>query len=251
MPIRVLLVDDVPDVRLLLRVTLRVRAGFDVVGEASTGHEAITTADALKPDVIVLDLGLPDLAGNEVLARLRVVAPDAKVVVFTGTEMSDRARIRDAADGFVLKARDQAFLLDTLEAVVSAPFSASLDLPADPGSVRLARDFVTGRFHAWGCGDSTDAAALVTSELATNAIVHAASAVSITVRRRLGSIRIDVTDTGSRQPQPRVAGNEDEGGRGLALVAAMAGAWGVDPTRDGKLVWAELPCDDVMVPSPA
>ena len=71
MTIRVLLVDDVVDVRRLLRTALRFRGGFEVVGEASDGGEAVQLAESLRPDLVVLDLGLPDIAGREVLSRIR------------------------------------------------------------------------------------------------------------------------------------------------------------------------------------
>src|SRR3954454_19085624 len=90
MPIRVLLVDDVVEVRRLVRTSLRFRGGFEVVGEAADGAEAVRLAQQLRPDVVVLDLGLPDIAGREVLSRVREHAPDSKVVVFSGLETPDR-----------------------------------------------------------------------------------------------------------------------------------------------------------------
>ena len=62
MTVRVLLVDDVADVRRLVRVALRFHGGFEVVGEARAGMQAIELADRLRPDVVLLDLGLPDLS---------------------------------------------------------------------------------------------------------------------------------------------------------------------------------------------
>ena len=59
MPIAVLLVDDVEAVRRMVRTALRLRGGFEVVGEASSGAEAVQLADGLHPDIVVLDLGLP------------------------------------------------------------------------------------------------------------------------------------------------------------------------------------------------
>ena len=93
MAIRVLLVDDVVDVRRLLRTALRFRGGFEVIGEASDGGEAVQLADSLRPDVVVLDLGLPDIAGREVLSRIRERSPQSKVVVFSGGDTEDRAWI--------------------------------------------------------------------------------------------------------------------------------------------------------------
>ena len=79
-PIRVLLVDDVVEVRRLVRTSLRFRGGFEVVGEAADGAEAVQLAAQLRPDVVVLDLGLPDIAGREVLTRADVMDGVAELV---------------------------------------------------------------------------------------------------------------------------------------------------------------------------
>ncbi len=75
MPIRVVLVDDVGEYRHLIRTALRVRGGFEVVGEAADGSSAVDVVSAARPDVIVLDLGLPNLPGREVITRIRSASP--------------------------------------------------------------------------------------------------------------------------------------------------------------------------------
>ena len=67
--------------------------------------QAIELATRLRPDIVLLDLGLPDLAGRDVLTRVREVAPDAKVVVFTGADNEDRAYYEEHAAGYVLQER--------------------------------------------------------------------------------------------------------------------------------------------------
>ncbi len=116
-PIRVLLVDDVVEVRRLVRTSLRFRGGFEVVGEAADGAEAVRLASQLRPDVVVLDLGLPDIAGREVLTRVRAAAPGSKVVVFSGLEILDRTWIADQGASFVLKDADLGYLVELLESV--------------------------------------------------------------------------------------------------------------------------------------
>ncbi|MGY0487191.1 ATP-binding protein [Streptomyces sp. WG-D5] len=106
---------------------------------------------------------------------------------------------------------------------------------------------------AWGaCEDTCDAAALVVSELVTNAIVHTASRRIHCELRELRDdagerLRIAVRDEGcipGDTPRGRRA-PEEEHGRGLLLVAAVATAWGAQETGPGLLVWAELPRDGV------
>jgi DNA-binding NarL/FixJ family response regulator len=84
MPVTVFLVDDVPDMRMLLRVALEADPELRVVGEAGDGAEALEGIARTQPDVVVLDLSLPGIDGLEVLSRISAVAPNADVVVFSG-----------------------------------------------------------------------------------------------------------------------------------------------------------------------
>jgi CheY-like chemotaxis protein len=240
----VLLVDDVAPVRLIIRTALRVRGGFEVVAEAATGQDALQAAETHQPELVVLDMGLPDLAGREVLSRLRLLAPDARVVVFTGAE-SDRA-VRSTADAYVGKDTDVEVLVDVLQGLSEeSVLSDSIEIPADVREVREARRFVTSRCEAWGCQDGIDDASLIVSELVTNAIVHAGTSCRLTVRRRPHAFRLEVRDGRNTQPDPRLSGPSEEHGRGLFLVSATAVAWGIEPAPgEGKIVWAELLCGD-------
>ena len=83
-PWRVLLVDGVAALRAQIRQALETAGGFAVVAEAADGAEALESAVRHQPELIVLDLALPDLAGSELLTRLRGVVPRALVVVYTG-----------------------------------------------------------------------------------------------------------------------------------------------------------------------
>ena len=104
-----------------------------------------------------------------------------------------------------------------------------------------ARRFVTGTLTAWGCGHLVADAALVATELATNAILHARTGFTIVLTRRPeGTIRIAVRDASRVRPRPRRAGPSDGSGRGLRLVETLAAAWGADHRPDGKVVWADL-----------
>src|SRR5947209_2456773 len=101
---RILLVDDHPLTRSALAGLLG-QHGFDVVGEAADGEEAISCAEALQPDLILLDLSMPGLDGLSALPRLREAAPACEVVVLTasGTEENLLAAIRGGAAGYLLK----------------------------------------------------------------------------------------------------------------------------------------------------
>lgn len=81
--VRVLVVDDTPDIRVLLRLTLETDGRFEVVGEAENGAEAIDQAALLKPDLVVLDRHMPVLDGVQALPALRKVCPDTVILLFT------------------------------------------------------------------------------------------------------------------------------------------------------------------------
>ena len=104
-----------------------------------------------------------------------------------------------------------------------------------------ARRFVTGALAAWGCCHLVADAALIATELATNAVIHAGTGFTIVLTRRPeGTIRIAVHDASLVRPRPRRAGPFEGSGRGLGLVEALAADWGADHLPDGKAVWADL-----------
>jgi len=241
-PISVLLVDDVAEVRTIVRLALRARGGFDVVGEASTGQEAVDFATDRQPDIVVLDLGLPDLAGHDVVTMLRRVAPHARVVVFTGTEAADRSPLRTEVEGFVVKDRDVDYLVDLLEDVSRDGVRAAVfHVGRAPEEIASARRFVELHCDTWGYDGVLDEALLVVSELVTNAMTHARSGCELRVRDTGEVFRIEVQDAGGGSPELQRPTRESEHGRGLLLVSAMCKAWGVDTIDERhKVVWAEL-----------
>lgn len=246
MPIRVLLVDDVVEVRRLVRTSLRVRGGFEVVGEAADGGDAVTLASQLRPDAVVLDLGLPDIAGQEVLSRIRDASPQTQVVVFSGLEGVDRGWIDQNAAGYVVKDAEIDYLVDLLETVGrpagDEAVQAVLDLPDELSSVATARRFVRATLRDWGIDAPMDDALLVVSELAANALTHAESSYRLRLATVGPALRIEVEDNGIGTPEPRQLTDTEEHGRGLHLVGALAASWGMDAAASGgKRVWAELP----------
>ncbi|MFJ3246382.1 SpoIIE family protein phosphatase [Streptomyces sp. NPDC088770] len=128
--------------------------------------------------------------------------------------------------------------------VITARAAASFD-PLGR-SVATARSFVRDTLQGWGFGDIVDDAVVLTSELVTNAVVHAGTAADVLCLRSDDGVRIEVSD---RYPEREVPvqssavnmGSPDrEGGRGLQLCAALAGRWGVEYTPTHKKVWFQL-----------
>jgi DNA-binding NarL/FixJ family response regulator len=84
--IRVVLVDDVPELRLLVRLTLEEDPAIEVVGEAANGRDGVHVVEAANPDLVLLDLSMPDMDGLEAIPLMREHAPNARVVVLSGHE---------------------------------------------------------------------------------------------------------------------------------------------------------------------
>ena len=116
-PIRVLIADDTPDIRLLLRAALRMYPGFDIVGEAVDGVEAVKLAEEHQPDAILLDLAMPVKDGLQAIPEIRVGSPDTKIIVlsgFTATEMRPEA-FRQGAHAYLEKGSPPDRLIGTLK----------------------------------------------------------------------------------------------------------------------------------------
>lgn len=115
----------------------------------------------------------------------------------------------------------------------------SADYPGHPASVAQARAFVSSALgHA--SGDLRDRAVLITSELATNAVLHAGTGFTVTATITGDELRIAVTDGGGMVPLQRRPGPTEQHGRGLLIADALADRWGVDTRPDATTVWFTL-----------
>jgi len=123
---RILLVDDHPLTRSAL-AGLLTQHGFDVVGEAEDGGEAIDRAAELAPDLILLDLSMPGIDGLSALPRLREAAPSCEVVVLTasGTEDNLLGAIRGGAAGYLLKSEPPERIVGFLRGVANGEAALS------------------------------------------------------------------------------------------------------------------------------
>jgi len=184
--ITLLLVDDQPLFREGLRTLLSAHAGVEVVGEAADGEEAVQQARLLRPQVILMDLRMPRINGVEATRRLRVEAPDSRVIVLTTFDDDEDVfeALRAGAIGYLLKdapreklleairaaARGESFLQPSVAAKVVAEFSRlaavrpvtiARNAPIDPLS---ERELEVLRHLAQGKSNKEIAAALGIAE---------------------------------------------------------------------------------------
>lgn len=123
--------------------------------------------------------------------------------------------------------------------------SHDLRLTPAPSSPFDARLFVTQWLRRWGYRHLIPAAALLTSELATNAVVHGQGPFSVRVANTGNGVRVAVRDPSPQLPEVRRPEEVDTHGRGLRIVDAVSSRWGVDAAADeGKEVWFELRMTD-------
>lgn len=187
---RILVVDDHPVFRRGL-VFLLQTAGHEVVGEAASGSEALTAARETAPDLVVLDLGLPELHGSRVAATLRAEHDGIRIVVVTMYD--DDASVAQAldagVDGYVLKDAPPEQILAAIDAAVSGArvLGSGVDLPRIPSSPDpIARHGFTARERAvaellvHGLGNRAIAERLGVSEKTVANYV-------VTVRLKLGA----------------------------------------------------------------
>jgi DNA-binding NarL/FixJ family response regulator len=113
--VRVLVVDDFEPWRYVVCSMLKGQTELQIVGEVADGLEAVQKAQELKPDLILLDIGLPNLNGIEAAIRIRQVAPGAKIIFLTQNSDKDivQAALSTGAHGYVLKTDAAELLIAT------------------------------------------------------------------------------------------------------------------------------------------
>lgn len=119
--IRVLIVEDFPAYRHFIRSTLEKRPELEVIREVSDGLEAVRDAEELKPDLIILDIGLPSLNGIEASRRIRAFAPESKIIFVSQESSADivQEALSIGACSYVLKTKAATDLLPALDAVLA------------------------------------------------------------------------------------------------------------------------------------
>jgi DNA-binding NarL/FixJ family response regulator len=128
-PLRILIVDDHAVVRRGVRSLLESQPGWEISGEAATGREAVDLAGRLRPDVVVMDLSLPELNGLDATRQILKESPRSEIVVLTMHHSEELARnvLQAGARGCVLKSDADQNLIAAIESVRQhKPFLTSI-----------------------------------------------------------------------------------------------------------------------------
>jgi DNA-binding NarL/FixJ family response regulator len=128
---KILVVDDSDRFRQFLVLSLRRRAEFQLINEASDGLEAVERAEELKPDLILMDIGLPGVNGIEAWRRIQKVSPNSKILFVSLESSADvvREALDLGAQGYILKAAAASELLPAVDAVLQGKQYLSRRLP--------------------------------------------------------------------------------------------------------------------------
>jgi DNA-binding NarL/FixJ family response regulator len=209
-PLRVLVVDDHPLFRLGLAAMLDAEPDFTVVGEAADGQAALAAADALGPEVVVMDLHLPDITGIETTRRILAGHPAIGVLMLTMSDETDSvfAAMRAGARGYLLKSAQPEDIVHALSAVGRGEVIFGSDIASQAMSF----------FSAPSAGATPAFPQLTTRErevLDLLATGHSNSAIAKTlclsqktVRNHISNIfgKLQVTDRGQAIVRARQAG---------------------------------------------
>jgi two-component system, NarL family, response regulator LiaR len=205
--VTVLIADDHPVVRQGLRTFLDLQDGVSVVGEATTGAEAVVKVEELLPDVVLMDLVMPDLDGIEAARRIRDVSPTTKVIVLTSYADDEKIfpAIKAGAAGYLLKDVEPGEIADGIRRVqrgeallhpkIAARVMREVTEEKTEGEVLTARELEVLRELARGLSNKAIAEELVLSErtvkthvsniLAKLHLAHRTQAALYAVRERL------------------------------------------------------------------
>jgi len=118
-PVRILIADDHEIVREGLRAMILQQPGWEVCGDASSGREVVAQAPALNPDIIVMDIGMPELNGLDATRQIKRVLPNTEVLIFTANETEEIVRtvFKAGAKAYLLKSDANQHLIPAIEAL--------------------------------------------------------------------------------------------------------------------------------------
>jgi DNA-binding NarL/FixJ family response regulator len=145
MKVNILIVDDHPYLRKAVRQTLEQQPNLRVVGEAATGATAVSQAEALRPDLILMDIHLPDMSGIEATRRILEAVPAVRIVIFSADALYPlvESALRAGAHAHILKGSAVDELIHAIELVLAGKLYLSPE--ANAGVVEQYRKSLVGK----------------------------------------------------------------------------------------------------------
>ncbi len=130
--IKVMIVDDHSIVRAGLRKLLDTEEGIEVVGEAENGREAVTVAEQVAPELVILDIAMPEVGGLETISALRQLIPEVKIIILSmyGKDSFAREALRAGAHAYILKGDPGETLVAAIHAVIQGQYYFSEQIQA-------------------------------------------------------------------------------------------------------------------------
>ena len=122
MAISILIADDQEIIRQSLKTLLETQADFTILGEANNGIQAINQCRELQPDILILDISMPEISGLEAIPHIRQAAPQSRIIIFSNHAHQSYVEqaLKDGAMGYVLKQPDEsAKLIQVIKRVMS------------------------------------------------------------------------------------------------------------------------------------
>jgi DNA-binding NarL/FixJ family response regulator len=192
--IRVVVADDHPIVRSGIVALLQTAPDVEVVGEATTGIEAVELALALEPDLVLMDLRMPGIDGDEATARILAAKPAVRILILTTYETDDSilTAIEAGASGYLLKAAPQDEILAGVRSVASGEVALAPSIAAllvqrlkTPATTLSPREAEVLKLVAAGQSNPTIAATLFLSEATVKThLVHTFEKLGVSDRTR-------------------------------------------------------------------
>lgn len=143
-PRSIFLVEDSDEARMLIAALVKGLPGYKVVGQAATGQEAITGVLASRPDVVLMDIGLPDISGIEVTHEIRKTLPEVQVIMLTAHDTNELMfkSFAAGAEGYILKL---GITIEKLGLAIDTVLTGNIWI--DPLLARRVLQFAAGQFE--------------------------------------------------------------------------------------------------------
>jgi anti-sigma regulatory factor (Ser/Thr protein kinase) len=141
---------------------------------------------------------------------------------------------------------DDVVLLLARTRVIDSDHTTVWEFPVDPEAAGAARERTAHTLAEWGLDREADTTEIIVSELVTNALRHATGPIELRLTRHDHTLSCEVSDGSGTFPQLQRARLEDEGGRGLFMVAQLCRRWGTRPTDSGKVIWTNQAVDQAV-----